>query len=342
LPGPAPLEILAAQPSVALGHWPTPLEPCDRLREAVGGPRIWLKRDDCTGLAGGGNKTRKLEFLLGRAVADGATGVVTFGAVQSNHARQTAAACAKLGLPCHVVLSRIVGGRNDDYEHTANVLLDRLFGATVHIVDTPDDATARFGELHAADRGLFVILPGGSDEVGTLGYVDGAIELAAQGRDLGVDVARICVAASTSGTPAGLLVGTSLAGQNAIIDVACVYEPVDHTRPEIERLAVATAGMLGCDAPDVERLLVSDETLGPGYGQPTDECLAAVNVLARAEGVLLDPVYTGKAFAHLLRRIERGELDDDADVIFVHTGGSTGLFAYTGEIEAYLSDRADG
>jgi L-cysteate sulfo-lyase len=316
------------------------LQPCDRLREAVGGPRVWLKRDDCTGLAGGGNKTRKLEFLLGRAIADGATRVVTFGAVQSNHARQTAAACAKLGLACDVVLSRIVPGRDHDYEHTGNVLLDRLFGATVHIVDTPDDAAVRFAELASRSPSLFVVVPGGSDAVGILGYVDGAIELATQARERQLDLERIVVASSTSGTAAGLVLGLTIAEVDAIVDVACVYHGADETRGEIEALVRAGAELLGSGVPPIERDLVSDDTLGPGYGIATPECLRAIELLARTEGVLLDPVYTGKAFAHLLGRIRRAELDDDRDVVFIHTGGSAGLFAYTDEIEGHLRIKA--
>jgi D-cysteine desulfhydrase family pyridoxal phosphate-dependent enzyme len=333
-----PLEVLAAQPRVTLGHWPTPLQPCDRLREAVGGPRVWLKRDDCTGLAGGGNKTRKLEFLLGHAIAEGATGVVTFGAVQSNHARQTAAACAKLGLACDVVLSRIVPGRDDAYERTGNVLLDRLFGATVHVVDTPDDAAVRYGELAARSDSLYVIVPGGSDAVGVLGDVNGSLELGSQVRELGLDVERIVVACSTAGTSSGLRLGTLLAGLDVLIDVACVYHDAAQTRAEIDALVALGAEKLGCPVPADEKLLVTDSELGPGYGVPTDECLSAIALLARTEGVLLDPVYTGKAFAHLIGRIRRNECADDRDVVFVHTGGSTGLFAYVPLIENHLAE----
>jgi D-cysteine desulfhydrase family pyridoxal phosphate-dependent enzyme len=333
-----PIDVLAAQPRVHLGHWPTPLQPCDRLREAVGGPRVWLKRDDCTGLAGGGNKTRKLEFLLGRAIADGATRIVTFGAVQSNHARQTAAACAKLGLACDVILSRIVPGHDGDYEHTGNVLLDRLFGATVHIVDTPEDAAVRFGELHERHgASLFVIVPGGSDATGVLGDVNGSLELAAQARELALDIERIVVAASTSGTSSGLRLGTALAGLDVLIDVACVYHDAVTTRAEIDALVALGAEKLGCPVPPDDRLLVSDDTFGPGYGVTTSAALDAIATLARTEGVLLDPVYTGKAFAHLLERIERAELPADRDVVFVHTGGATGLFAYVDEIERRLT-----
>ncbi|HTO00681.1 MAG TPA: pyridoxal-phosphate dependent enzyme, partial [Microthrixaceae bacterium] len=175
---------LAGQPRVALGHWPTPLERADRLRGSVGGPELWFKRDDCSGLAIGGNKTRKLEFLLGQAIAEGADEVLTFGAMQSNHARQTAAACARLGLPCHLVLTQSVDRTDSFYTESGNILLDHVLGATLHVVPDPDAAFERFAELYgqaeAAGRKLFGIVPGGSDSTGTLGYVAAAFELADQ------------------------------------------------------------------------------------------------------------------------------------------------------------------
>lgn len=312
---------LSAHPRVELGHWPTPLQRCDRLRAEIGGPTVWLKRDDCTGLALGGNKTRKLEFLLGRAQAEAATGVVTFGALQSNHARQTAAACARLGLTCDLILTRMVARDDEHYRRSGNVLLDRLLGATVHVVDDADAAAQRFVELQEGRR-LFGIVAGGSDATGVLGYVAGAVELADQAAARRLRIDRIVVAASTCGTAAGLVIGTERAGLDAVIDVACVYEPAPVTEATLHRL-VAEAGA----AP--ARWTVSDATLGDGYGVPTAEGRAAIDLLARTEGVLLDPVYTAKAFALLLARIDRGELPAEANVVFLHTGGAPGLFAYT-------------
>ena len=330
-----PVEYLAAQPRVALGHWPTPLQPCDRLREQIGGPRVWLKRDDCSGLATGGNKTRKLEYLLGRAVADGSDGVVTFGALQSNHARQTAAACALLGLPCDLVLTRAVDRRDEFYLRSGNLLLDGLFGATVHVVDDSDAAFLRFAELFEAaeadGRSLFGIVPGGSDTTGVLGYVDATLELAAQVHSHRIDPQRIVVAASTAGTAAGIILGTSIAALDAVVDVACVYDSAEVTGAVLASLITATASELGCEPPPVDSWTVDDSALGDGYGIPTTEAMAAIDLLARSEGVLLDPVYTGKAFGHLVAGVRHGELDAERDVVFVHTGGSPGLFAYTPE-----------
>lgn len=336
------MDALEAAPRVTLGHWPTPLEPCHRLHAEVGGPLVWLKRDDCTGLAVGGNKTRKLEFLLGDALAQGCTGVVTFGALQSNHARQTAAACNKVGLTCDLVLTRAVDRGDVHYLHSGNLLLDEVLGATMHVVDDPDAAFERFaGLLEAAEqdgRRLYGIVPGGSDPVGTLGYVAGALELAAQVRTRDLDVAEVVVAASTAGTAAGLALGSALAHWDVVVDAACVYHSATETTAELGGLLQATASTLGDPRLALARHEVDDAPLGPGYGVPTPAGRQAIELLARTEGVLLDPVYTAKAFGHLLSRIRSGELGDEQDVVFVHTGGSPGLFAYAGD----WSDPTDG
>jgi D-cysteine desulfhydrase family pyridoxal phosphate-dependent enzyme len=334
------LATLAGAPRMQLGHWPTPLEPCHRLREQLGGPLVWLKRDDCSGLAMGGNKTRKLEYLLGAALAQGCTGVVTFGALQSNHARQTAAACARAGLSCDLVLTRAVDRDDVHYVGSGNVVLDRVLGAALHVVDDPDSAFVRFAELLDAAEGdgrrLYGIVPGGSDPVGTLGYVTAGLELVAQLSELSLDPQRLVVAASTTGTAAGLLVGTGLAGDGIVgsglrLDVVCVYHDREQTAAELAGLVTASVDALGAPAPDTARLHVDDSQLGDGYGIPTDACLEAIELLARTEGVLLDPVYSSKAFAHLIRAVRHGELDDDRPVVFVHTGGSPGLFAYASQ-----------
>ncbi len=312
-------DVLAAQPRVALGHWPTPIERCERLETRC---ELWIKRDDCTGLAFGGNKVRKLEFLLGKAIAEGAERVVGFGAIQSNHARLTAAACAKVGLGCDLVLTRVVPRNDDAYNSSGNFLLDGMFGATVHVMENTEAAVARWQEL-ATER-VFTILPGGSDPTGTLGYVDASFELAEQ--DASFD--HIVLAASTGGTSAGLILGTSLAGIDATIDIACAYEPEAETRAQITNVMGMTAELLGVELPDEARWTITDSTLGDGYGIPTPDGLAAIDALATSEGILLDPVYTSKAFAFLLadKRFEGKR------VLFIHTGGAPGLFAYPDEV----------
>ncbi len=330
----AALASLDAAPRLALGHWPTPLEPCNRLRDEIGGPLVWLKRDDCSGLAIGGNKTRKLEYLLGRAVADGCSGAITFGALQSNHARQTAAACNRAGLTCDLILTQAVDRSDEHYLRSGNLLLDRVLGATVHVVADPDAAFVRFAELmddaDRAGRQLYGIGPGGSDPVGTLGYVRAGLELSEQLAALHVRPGRLVVAASTAGTAAGLALGTHLAGLDIDLDVACVYHDATTTAGELTGLIAGTAEHLGLEVPP-RRWHLDDTVLGEGYGIPTEAGLEAIELLARTEGVLLDPVYTAKAFELLVRRGRDGELDDDRDVVFLHTGGSPGLFAYAAE-----------
>lgn len=312
-------DLLDRFPRVDLGHWPTPLQRATRLPGEV-----WIKRDDCSGLAFGGNKTRKLEYLLGAAVAEGCTGAVTFGALQSNHARQTAAACARLGLTCDLILVRTVDRTDDHYLGSGNLLLDGLLGATVHVVDDDDEAFTLFAGLFEDEtRQLYGIGPGGSDPVGTLGYVAGGLELAAQAAALGVDLGRVVVAASTAGTASGLVLGLAAAGVDAVVDVACVYADAAHTAETIDGLLAGTAALLGVDVPPADRWTITDATLGPGYGIPTPEAQSAIALLARTEGLLLDPVYTAKAMAHLL------PTPDPRPTVFVHTGGTPGLFAYT-------------
>ncbi|MEX2393491.1 MAG: D-cysteine desulfhydrase family protein, partial [Actinomycetota bacterium] len=279
---------------------------------------------DLLGLAGGGNKTRKLEFLIGRALAEGAERVVTFGALQSNHARQTAAACALAGLDCDLILTRMVPRDDERFTSSGNVLLDGLLGATLHVVDSSDAAAERFGEILATNEHVFTIVPGGSDATGALGYVGASLEIAGQCAELGVTFDRIVVAASTGGTAAGLIVGASLTGAGTIVDVVCVYEPEAHTREVVAALVTSTADDLGVEQPPADMWTITDSTLGDWYGIPTRAGLDAIDLVARTEGVLLDPVYTSKAFAHLLR-------DDryrDGRVLFVHTGGAPALFAY--------------
>jgi D-cysteine desulfhydrase family pyridoxal phosphate-dependent enzyme len=313
-------------PRVDLGHWPTPLEPCRRLQDARGGPRIWLKRDDCSGLALGGNKTRKLEFLLGEALARNATGVVTFGAIQSNHARQTAAACARVGLPCDLVLTDAVDRPTDVYRTGGNRLLDDVLGATVHVVADNDAALVRAGELAEADPGRYFIDPGGSSPIGALGYVAAALELADQLVAAGIRPRELVVASSTGGTAAGLVVGLAAAGLELPVTAVAVYADAAHTAGSIERLVSGTGDLLGLDSAAAGPWRVDDTALGDGYGIETAESHTAVLELARTEGVLLDPVYTAKAFASLLARTS--DVEPDGDVVFLHTGGQPGVFAY--------------
>lgn len=319
-------------PRVTLAHLPTPLEPCRRLQRERGGPLVWLKRDDCTGLATGGNKTRKLEFLLGKVLAAGAGAVVTTGALQSNHARQTAAACARLGIPCHLVLRRAVPRHDGHYAESGNVLLDGLLGASVELVDTAAEAATAMAAI--VERAGAASIPlGGSDPIGALGYVDAGFELADQLAAAGINASAVVCAASSCGTAAGLTIGLAAAGGPPVVAVA-VSDSGEWIAKATAGLITATCDLLGIAA--VAPPAVIDDCIGDAYGVPTPEGLAAIELLARTEGVLLDPVYTGKAFAHVAGLLESsgdraGSRSGGAgdDVVFVHTGGVPGLFAYT-------------
>ncbi|MCB2100984.1 MAG: D-cysteine desulfhydrase [Rhodobacterales bacterium] len=327
---------LSRFPRADLCHAPTPLEPLDRLSDHLGGPRIYVKRDDCTGLATGGNKTRKLEWLMGDALARGCDVVVTQGAVQTNHGRQTAAAAAKLGLKCELLLERRVPHAAPDFEETGNVLLDRMFGATLHFHEVGDgsneDMNSRV-EAHCAalaDQGLtpYAVPGGGSNWIGALGYVVCAQEIAEQAdaRDLVVD--WIIHATGSAGTQAGLAAG--LAGLDSPMGLMGVNIRFAAAEQEEKVFALArrTAAEIGAPAVDRDRILCIDGYVGPGYGQPTPQMVEAVDLTARLEGLLLDPVYAGKAMAGLIGMVREGRFGRDDTVVFVHTGGSQALYAY--------------
>jgi D-cysteine desulfhydrase len=317
-----------------LGTWPTPLEECPRLSEALGGPRILVKRDDVNGLGVGGNKLRKLEFLLGASVADGADTVITFGGLQTNHGRQTAAACARLGLRCELVLTRVVSRDGEAYERSGNVALDLLYGARVHLCDDDAETEATYRRLigeAVADGRIVATLPvGGSNEIGVLGYVNGARELHAQLGDRPVD--RIVCAVGSAGTAAGLALGAALLDWPVLLDGAAVSPSAPSKLTEIRRLAGLTAGLLEVTVPDLEHVQVTDRALGPGYGVPTDQVWQAIRLFGRTEGITLDPVYTGKAAAALIDAVRAGEIGPAETVVFLHTGGLPGLFGYAPDL----------
>ncbi|MEM8665676.1 MAG: D-cysteine desulfhydrase [Pseudomonadota bacterium] len=325
---------LARFARIRLAHLPTPLERLDRLSEALGGPEIWIKRDDCTGLSTGGNKTRKLEFLMADAVAEGADIVITQGATQSNHARQTAAFAARLGLDCHILLEDRTGYRMDEYQNGANVFLDRLHGATVERHPGGTDMNAMLGEVAerfaAKGRKPYAIPGGGSNPTGALGYVDAAMELVRQADDRGLAIDRLVHATGSAGTQAGLVVG--LKAMNAAIPVLGIGVRAAKAQQEenVFRLATATAQKIGC--PGIvarEDIVANTDYVGEGYGLPTKAMLEAIEMFARLEGVLLDPVYSGKGAAGLIDLVRKGHFGKDERIVFLHTGGAAGLFGYT-------------
>ena len=324
---------LSEQGRVSLMHGPTPLEPMDRLSEELGGPRIWLKRDDCTGLATGGNKTRKLEFLMAEATEQNADTVVTYGAVQSNHARQTAAACAKLGLSCHLVLSERVHWPHPSYVRQGNVQLDKLFGAHLHICPVDDVATLRARLLQRfadAGRQVFEIPAGRSSLRGALGYSQCLQELVSQCDTQGVAHDMIVHASASAGTQAGLVFGRSL------LDVDCHILGINVFHPDPQTLKDRVASIVNdmFDTWSEIRALrpiqidINHAYFGDAYGIPTKACIDAINIAAQFEGILFDPVYSGKALAALIDQINLGNLGHLSDVVLLHTGGSASLGAY--------------
>ena len=324
---------LARFPRLHFAHLPTPLEPLAGLTRELGGPQIWIKRDDCTGLAGGGNKTRKLEFLMAEALQRGADSVITQGATQSNHARQTAAAAARLGLKTHILLEDRTGYEDVEYNFNGNVLLNHLFGATMEKYPAGTDMAAAMerhaAELSAAGRSPYIIPGGGSNPVGALGYVNAALEMLNQANALGLRIDEVVHATGSAGTQAGLVTG--FAGSRSGIPVLGigVRAAREAQQASVLKLANATAELLAIDgAVGSGDVVANCDYVGEGYGLPTEGMLEAVSLVARTDGILLDPVYSGKGMAGLVDLVRKGRYRQDQNVVFVHTGGAQALFGY--------------
>lgn len=329
--------LLSRFPRASLAHLPTPLEPLPRLTELLGGPELWVKRDDCTGLATGGNKTRKLEFLMGDALALGADTVLTQGAVQSNHCRQTAAAATKLNLKCELLFENRIADPSDNYLNSGNVFLDKLFGAGIHDYPAGTDMDLAMEEMAveiSAQGGKPYIIPGGgSNPVGALGYINCAIEIINQANEMGLKFDRIIHATGSAGTQAGLVTGIQAMNANIPVLGIGVNAAKDIQEERVFYLAESTADYIG--APGVVKrhdIVVNCDYIGDGYGIPTDGMREALDLLARLEGILFDPVYTGKALAGMIDLIRKGELSSNETIIFIHTGGSAGLFGYLDQL----------
>lgn len=325
--------LLAALPRVRLSTLPTPLEDAVRLREALGGrrraPRILVKRDDLTGLGFGGNKARKLEFLLGDALASRSTSVITTGAVQSNHARMTAAAALRCGLACDLVLTSAVPAPALE----GNLLLDRLFDARVHLLPAPapgapaghDETTmAILADEQRMQGGRPYVIPvGGSNATGTLGYVGASVELAAQLAALGVTPRRVYYASGSRGTQAGLELGAHLLGAPYEVYGVAV-SPGEATKVERAREAARdAAALIGDDEAVVDAPFLTDQAwIGEGYAVPTDAGVDALLLAARTEALVLDLTYTAKAMAALVAHVRAGAFSPDDTLVFLHTGGA--------------------
>lgn len=332
---------LARFPRARFAHLPTPLEAAPRLGEALGGVNLFVKRDDCTGLAGGGNKTRKLEFLVGEALARGADTLVTQGAVQSNHVRQTAAAAARFGLACEVILETRTGSKAEDYNENGNVLLDRLLGAALRTVPGGSDMNAALEETAQAvrDRGgkPYVIPGGGSNAIGALGYADCARELMVQADAMGLKIDQIVTATGSAGTQAGLVTGLAVVGADVPVLGIGVRAPKPTQEGNVFKLAQETAALLGHpDRVAREQVVADCDYVGEGYGLVDQAVIEALKLAARTEGLLLDPVYSGKAMKGLIALAAQGRFEGRT-VVFLHTGGAQGLFGYQSELEGKLA-----
>lgn len=320
-------------PRIRCGHWPTPLEQMPRLTKLLCGPELWVKRDDCTGLSTGGNKTRKLEFLFADALEKSADTIITQGATQSNHARQTAALCARMGLECHILLEDRTGYADADYRLNGNVLLDRLHGATVSQRPGGSDMQAEMELLADAlrDQGKspYVIPGGGSNPIGALGYVNAALELVTQLNEMDLPATHLVLATGSSGTHAGLIAGLRILNSPIKVIGIGVRAPKQKQEQMVYDLACKTAALLGHEGIVKRDDVFADcDYVGAGYGLPTPGMVEAVRMLASTEGLLFDPVYTGKGLAGLVDWIRTGKFSSDDKVVFLHTGGSAALFGY--------------
>ena len=331
---------LADIPRVRLARTPTPLEFCPNLTASAAGANIWAKRDDETGLALGGNKVRQLEYYFGAARAENADTVLITGAVQSNFVRLAAAAAAKLGLACHVQLEERVATDDLAYRTSGNVLLDRLLGATIHTYPEGEDeagADARIREiaeeLRASGKRPYVIpLSPGHPPLGSLGYINCAEEIIHQcGRDGIPQFDEIVVASGSGSTHGGLLFGMRAFGSAIPVHGVCVRRSTELQKPRIENRTTEVADLLAMENPvPAEDVITDDTDLAPGYGKANRATREAIQLAAHTEALLTDPVYTGKVMATTLRRA--AELGTGANILFLHTGGTPGIFAYPGAL----------
>lgn len=322
---------LGRAPKFSLAHLPTPLEPLPNLSKALGGPTIWIKRDDCTGLAFGGNKTRHNEYLLGTALDEGADCFIWGAGIQSNNCRQTVAACAKAGLKCHLVLSR--AHHSGPVEVQGNLLLDHLMGASIEFTDAPvgpeiDRIIAdRAEQLRKQGHRPFFWNRDPVVQIAALGYVECAVEIVEQCEAADIEPTALYVS-SCGSTGAGLALGAKALSFPAEVRNIAPLEWPWNTATDMAEIASDAAERIQLDTRvSAGELNVSEDYIGPGYGTPGDDCLEAIQLVARTEAILLDPIYSGKAMAALIDHIRCGSFSPDESVIFLHTGGTPVLFA---------------
>lgn len=319
----------------------TPIEKLENFSKALGGPTIYIKRDDLLGLTSGGNKTRKLEFLMADAIAQGADTILTCGAVQSNHCRLTLAAAVKEGLKCQLILEERVPGSYKPEGSGNNFLFNLLGVEKTYVVPGGSDMLGELEKLaeklRAEGKKPYVVPGGGSNAIGSTGYVACAQEIMDQLFDLGINIDHMVCPSGSAGTHAGIVAGMTGINANIPITGVSVNRSKEIQTDAVWNLAKATAERVGVHNEITRDLVqVTDEYVGPGYSLPSDEMVEAVQLLARTEGILLDPVYTGKVMAGLIGMIREGKFKKEDNVLFLHTGGSPALYAYT---ETILKNR---
>lgn len=308
----------------------TPIEKLGRLSELLGGPNLYIKRDDLLGLASGGNKTRKLEYIMADALAKGADTVITCGSLQSNHCRLTLAAAVKEGLDCHLILEETAIKKYDE-EASGNNFLYKLLGAKVHVFPNGTDKLAEMDKLceklTAEGKSPYPIPVGGSNELGTIGYSTCALEIIEQSLAMEVDFHHIVAANGSGSTTAGLLLGLFGRNENVDFTAISVSGRTEEVAPKVFELVEETAKLLEIEVNlPKEKIHFYDEYVGEGYAIPTEAMIEAVQLVARTEGILLDPVYTGKVFSGLIDLIRKGKFKQGENVLFVHSGGSPALY----------------
>ena len=322
--------MLSQFPRIKLGHFPTPIEYLKNISLHLNGPNIFIKRDDCTGLATGGNKTRKLEFLMPDAIKKKADLVITIGAVQSNHARQTAAACALLGLKCLIILEQRLSNPPESYMKSGNVFLDKLFGAEIMLCPRTEDILKYsknvIENLKKKGTNVYFIPGGGSNEIGALGYVECLNEIMKENKKY--NFTKIIHATGSAGTQAGLLAGKKYFKFDISITGISVRFNKKTQEDKVYQCAKKTCELLQCDILNKSEVVAFDEYVGSGYGMPTAEMIEATKLLAKKEAILLDPVYSGKGFAGLIDLIRKKALKKNDNVLFIHTGGAVSLHGY--------------
>ena len=326
---------LESLPRFRLAEFPTPIHHLETLSKAYNGPEIYMKRDDLTSLGMGGNKTRKLEFLIGEALEQGKDTLVTAGGLQSNHCRLTAAAARKAGLKCHLILNG-----TEPANSNGNLLLDKIFGAKIHYCDRKDrdDRLSQVGEeLESIGKKPYVIPVGGSNSTGSVGYVNAMVELDTQLKKIQIKPDAIVFATSSGGTQAGLALGAKIIdfkGQVLGISIDQTKTGDEPFPPILTKIVNATAKQIGSDIQMTDKnFFLNCDYLGAGYAMPGDLEFNAIKDLAQHEGILLGPVYTARAMGGLLNLIQKGIFTKNQTILFWHTGGTPELFAWANQVE---------